>query len=144
MLASGFVLMASDWLGWRGAFVFAAAIFFGLAVACLIAPPRARDRTSPRGNVARRDRGARALAVRARGRSPAFALGVRVADRRRDEVVGARRRVLALRASAGALALAVRSSRCAGRATRRRRGVAAAPHRRRADEALVGGPCSAR
>ena len=35
MLASGFVLMASDWLGWHGAFVLAAAVFFALAAVCL-------------------------------------------------------------------------------------------------------------
>ncbi len=38
MLASGFVLMASDWLGWHGAFIVAAGIFFVLAAACLAAP----------------------------------------------------------------------------------------------------------
>jgi PAT family beta-lactamase induction signal transducer AmpG len=38
MLASGFVLMASDWLGWKGAFVVAAVVFFGLAALCLAAP----------------------------------------------------------------------------------------------------------
>jgi PAT family beta-lactamase induction signal transducer AmpG len=42
MLASGFLLMASDWMGWRGAFVLAAVIFFGLAVACLAAPRERR------------------------------------------------------------------------------------------------------
>ena len=50
MLASGFVLMASEWLGWHGAFVLAAGVFFVLAAACLIAP-RERVRTTPRGNV---------------------------------------------------------------------------------------------
>jgi PAT family beta-lactamase induction signal transducer AmpG len=38
MLASGFVLMASEWLGWQGAFVVAAGIFLMLAGACLAAP----------------------------------------------------------------------------------------------------------
>jgi len=38
MLASGFLLMASDWLSWHGAFVLAAVLFFGLAAACLAAP----------------------------------------------------------------------------------------------------------
>ena len=33
MLASGFVLMASDWLGWHGAFVLSAGVFFALAAA---------------------------------------------------------------------------------------------------------------
>ncbi len=50
MLASGFVLMASEWLGWHGAFVLAAGVFFVLAAACLIAP-RERLRTTPRGSV---------------------------------------------------------------------------------------------
>jgi PAT family beta-lactamase induction signal transducer AmpG len=38
MLASGFVLMTSDWLGWKGAFSVAAVVFFGLAALCLAAP----------------------------------------------------------------------------------------------------------
>jgi MFS transporter, PAT family, beta-lactamase induction signal transducer AmpG len=38
MLASGFVLMASGWLGWHGAFLLAAGIFVALAAACLAAP----------------------------------------------------------------------------------------------------------
>jgi PAT family beta-lactamase induction signal transducer AmpG len=38
MLTSGFVLMASDWLGWRGAFVVAAVVFFALAAMSLRAP----------------------------------------------------------------------------------------------------------
>ena len=50
MLASGFVLMASEWLGWRGAFALSAGVFFALAVGCLAAP-RERPRTTPRGNV---------------------------------------------------------------------------------------------
>ncbi len=50
MLASGFVLMTSDWLGWQGAFVLAAVVFFVLAAACLAAPQE-RARTEPRGNV---------------------------------------------------------------------------------------------
>jgi PAT family beta-lactamase induction signal transducer AmpG len=44
MLASGFVLMASDWLGWQGAFVLSAVVFFALAAASLIAP---RERVMP-------------------------------------------------------------------------------------------------
>ncbi len=74
MLASGFVLVASDWLGWRGAFVLAAAVFFVVASACLLAP-RERLRTTPRGSVraefATLARSPYALAVLA-----AFALGV--------------------------------------------------------------------
>ncbi len=50
MLASGFVLMASEWLGWHGAFVLSASVFLVLAAACLFAP-RERERTTPRGNV---------------------------------------------------------------------------------------------
>ncbi len=52
MLASGFVLMASDAMGWSGAFVVAAAIFFGLAVACLCAP---REKALALPRVAVRD-----------------------------------------------------------------------------------------
>jgi PAT family beta-lactamase induction signal transducer AmpG len=74
MLASGFVLMASDWLGWHGAFVLAAIVFFVLAAASLTAP-RERPRTTPRGSVraelAALARSPRALAVLA-----GFALGV--------------------------------------------------------------------
>jgi PAT family beta-lactamase induction signal transducer AmpG len=74
MLASGFVLMASDWLGWHGAFGLAAVIFFVLAAACLIAP-RERSRLAPRGSVraelATLARSPYALAVLA-----GFALGV--------------------------------------------------------------------
>jgi PAT family beta-lactamase induction signal transducer AmpG len=74
MLASGFVLMASDWLGWHGAFVLAAVVFFVLAGASLLAP-RERPRTTPRGSVraevAALARSPRALAVLA-----GFALGV--------------------------------------------------------------------
>ena len=70
MLASGFVLMASDWLGWPGAFALSAGVFFALAAACLDRAPRAgahdAARQRPRGA-----RGARALAVRARRASPA-------------------------------------------------------------------------
>jgi PAT family beta-lactamase induction signal transducer AmpG len=42
MLASGFVLMLSDALGWPGAFTLAAVVFFVLAAVCLSAP---RERT---------------------------------------------------------------------------------------------------
>ena len=74
MLASGFVLMASEWLGWHGAFVLAAGVFFVLAAACLVAP-RERARTTPRGSVhaefAALSRSPYALAILA-----AFVLGV--------------------------------------------------------------------
>ena len=51
MLASGAVLMASDALGWSGAFVCAAVIFFGLAVVSLAAPPE-REVVVPRASLA--------------------------------------------------------------------------------------------
>lgn len=50
MLASGFALMASDWLGWPGAFMLAAVMFFGLAAASLVAP-RERRIVAERGDV---------------------------------------------------------------------------------------------
>ena len=53
MLASGFLLMASDWISWHGAFVLAAAVFLGLAVASLAAP-RACMRTRRCGRGWRR------------------------------------------------------------------------------------------
>jgi PAT family beta-lactamase induction signal transducer AmpG len=74
MLASGFVLMASDWLGWHGAFVLAAVAFFALAAACLIAP-RERARTTPRGSV-RAEVAALAGSPRALALLAGFALGV--------------------------------------------------------------------
>lgn len=74
MLASGFILMASDWLSWHGAFVVAAVMFFGLAVASLVAP-RERVIVADRGDVgaeiAALSRSPFALAVLA-----GFALGV--------------------------------------------------------------------
>jgi PAT family beta-lactamase induction signal transducer AmpG len=74
MLASGFVLMVSDWLGWHGAFVLAAGVFFVLAAASLLAPAE-RPRTMPRGDVraevAALARSPRALAILA-----AFVLAV--------------------------------------------------------------------
>jgi len=48
MLASGFVLVASDWIGWKGAFVVAAIVFFGMAAASLAAP-REREVVAQRG-----------------------------------------------------------------------------------------------
>mgnify|MGYP003553835683 CR=1 FL=1 len=50
MLASGAVLMASDALGWSGAFVCASVIFFGLAVVSLVAPPE-RQVVVPRASL---------------------------------------------------------------------------------------------
>ena len=50
MLASGAVLMASDAIGWSGAFVCAAVIFFGLAVVSLTAPPE-RQVVVPRASI---------------------------------------------------------------------------------------------
>ncbi|CAG1005863.1 Anhydromuropeptide permease [Burkholderiales bacterium] len=66
MLASGVVLMASDALGWSGAFVCAAVIFFGLAAVSLTAPPE-RSIVVPRASFA--------AEVAALARSP-FALAV--------------------------------------------------------------------
>ncbi len=74
MLASGFVLMASDWLGWPGAFALAAVVFFALAAACLLAP-RERSRTSPRGSV-RDELAALAGSPRALAVLAGFGLGV--------------------------------------------------------------------
>jgi PAT family beta-lactamase induction signal transducer AmpG len=74
MLASGFVLMASDWLGWRGAFVVAAVVFFGLAFVSLAAPREraiVADRGDVRAEIAALSRSPFALAVLA-----GFALGV--------------------------------------------------------------------
>ena len=74
MLASGALLMASDALGWGGAFVGAAVLFFGLAVVSLSAPAE-RTVVVPRAAI-----GAELVAL---ARSPAavvtvaaFALGV--------------------------------------------------------------------
>ena len=66
MLASGFVLMASDWLGWHGAFVVAAVVFFALAAMSLAAPVE-RVIALARGDVG--------AEMRALSRSP-FALAV--------------------------------------------------------------------
>jgi PAT family beta-lactamase induction signal transducer AmpG len=74
MLASGFVLMASDWLGWHGAFGLAAAVFFALAAACLLAP-RERARTMPRGSV-RAEVAVLARSPRALAMLAGFGLGV--------------------------------------------------------------------
>ncbi|HVF62820.1 MAG TPA: MFS transporter [Casimicrobiaceae bacterium] len=52
MLVSGFALMASDALGWSGAFTVCAIMFFALAAASLAAP-RERARLSERGDVQR-------------------------------------------------------------------------------------------
>jgi PAT family beta-lactamase induction signal transducer AmpG len=74
MLASGFVLMASEWLGWHGAFVVAAGLFFVLALACLCAPREqtmARKRANVRSELASLAGSPFALAV-----IGAFGLGV--------------------------------------------------------------------
>lgn len=52
MLTSGVILMASDALGWDGAFACAAVVFFGLAVVSLCAPPE-RQRVVPRAEIGR-------------------------------------------------------------------------------------------
>jgi PAT family beta-lactamase induction signal transducer AmpG len=74
MLASGFVLMASGWLGWPGAFALSAGVFFALAVACLSAP-RERPRTTPRGSV-RAELAALARSPQALAAVAGFMLGV--------------------------------------------------------------------
>ena len=90
MLASGFILMASDWLSWHGAFVVAAVVFFGLAVTSLVAP-RERVIVADRGDVgaeiAALSRSPFALAVLARVRARR-----RVADRQRRRNGRRRRR----------------------------------------------------
>jgi PAT family beta-lactamase induction signal transducer AmpG len=74
MLASGFLLMASDWLSWHGAFVLAAVVFFGLAAACLLAP-RERVVVVARGDI-RAELAALSRSPFALGILAAFALGV--------------------------------------------------------------------
>ena len=69
MLASGALLMASDALGWSGAFVGAAVLFFGLAVVSLAAPPE-RTVVVPRAAI-----GAE-LAALARSPSALVTIGV--------------------------------------------------------------------
>lgn len=74
MLASGFALMASDWIGWSGAFVLSAVVFFALAAMSLAAPVEraiAAVRGDVRAELAALSRSPFALAVLA-----AFALGV--------------------------------------------------------------------
>jgi len=74
MLASGFLLMASEWLGWTGAFVLASGVFFALALACLAAPKErsiAREQVGVGRELAALSRSPFALAVLA-----AFLLGV--------------------------------------------------------------------
>ena len=93
MLASGFVLMLSDALGWPGAFVLAAVVFFGLAAACLAAP-RERAIVVDRGTL-RAELAALAHSPFALATLAAFALARRVAGRPDDEVVGEAARVLA-------------------------------------------------
>jgi PAT family beta-lactamase induction signal transducer AmpG len=66
MLASGFVLVASDRLGWGGAYALSAVIFFGLAAASLAAP---------RERIVHVERAALASEMAALARSP-FALAV--------------------------------------------------------------------
>lgn len=58
MITSGVVLMASDYLGWRGAFVCAAVLFALCAAACLAAP---REQPSGAGPVLQPGRELRAI-----------------------------------------------------------------------------------
>ncbi|MBN8478387.1 MAG: MFS transporter, partial [Burkholderiales bacterium] len=69
MLASGALLMASDALGWSGAFVGAAVLFFGLAVVSLAAPPE-RTVVVPRAAIGEE------LAALARSPSALVTIGV--------------------------------------------------------------------
>ncbi|HEX4885195.1 MAG TPA: MFS transporter [Casimicrobiaceae bacterium] len=74
MLASGFVLMLSDALGWPGAFTLAAIVFFALAAVCLGAPRERTivvDRATLGAELAALSRSPLALATLA-----GFALGV--------------------------------------------------------------------
>jgi|SRR5687768_15750945 len=74
MLTSGFILMASGWLSWHGAFVVAAIVFFGLAITSLVAPRErliAVDRGDVGAEIAALSRSPFALAVLA-----AFAVGI--------------------------------------------------------------------
>jgi PAT family beta-lactamase induction signal transducer AmpG len=74
MLASGFLLMASDWISWQGAFVLAAVVFLALAAASLAAPRERKIVVASarlREELAALARSPFALAVLA-----AFALGV--------------------------------------------------------------------
>jgi PAT family beta-lactamase induction signal transducer AmpG len=74
MLASGFLLMASDWISWHGAFVLAAVVFLGLAMASLAAPRERKivvETARLREELAALARSPFALAVLA-----AFVLGV--------------------------------------------------------------------
>ena len=97
MLASGLVLILSDWITWSGAFVCAALILAACAAAVLAAPPERaveRDAQTHAARGARADRhrpeargvGARPRARRARARRPG------------DEVVARVSRVLGDRA----------------------------------------------
>ena len=74
MLASGFILMASDWLSWQGAFVASAVMFFALAAMSLVAP-RERAIVVERGDV-RAELAALARSPFALAILGAFAVGV--------------------------------------------------------------------
>ncbi|HVE48088.1 MAG TPA: MFS transporter [Casimicrobiaceae bacterium] len=74
MLASGVLLMASDWLSWQGAFVLAAVTFFILAALCLFAP-RERELAAQKGDI-RAELAALARSPFALGVLAAFLLGV--------------------------------------------------------------------
>ena len=52
MITSGVVLMASDFLGWPGAFLCAAAIFAACAAACLLAPREEQRTRAPSAGLA--------------------------------------------------------------------------------------------
>lgn len=134
MLASGFVLMLSEWLGWGGAFALAAVVFFGLAAVCLAAPKERAivvDRGTLRAEVAALARSPFALAALA-----GFALAVVWLV---DQAAKWSAKVPAFWgwAGGGALALAALVA-LAGRAARA--GPAGAPVGTATDEALARGP----
>ena len=112
MLASGFVLMASDWLGWPRRVRRCGRRVLRAARSRASLAPRERHVDDAARQRSRRARGARALAVRARRRRRLRA-GRAVARRRRDEAGPTRiAAVLGVCAIAGALALRRRWSRC--------------------------------
>ena len=123
MLASGFVLMASDWLGWRGAFAVAAVVFFGLAALCLAAP-REKAVVVHSTGVGAEFAALRALAVRTR-HGGGLRAGHVVAGRQRHPLVGARAGLLARRA--GHRGRARDGGLAAGGAQARRRSPAPTP-----------------
>ena len=138
MLASGFVLMLSDSLGWPGAFVLPPSCSSGSLRRACPRPPSAR-RDGPR-DAARRGRRARAFAVRAR-RSSRRSCSPSCGWSTDDEVVRGGARVLALRGRR--CRAARRAGRRSGDAPPRLRPLRRRPARR-ATTRLRAARCSAR